>query len=392
MPEYCVQETKEGDYSMRQPFWKLNFGLLLVVLALLCVVLFDKIHLPHPTPIAPSEGQLQTITQKVESVDVSKICLHDLFNTYISRTVPEQEKTDYVKPAPPPPEAIVITPPPVEQPQFLDPLPLTLTGVFMFNDETKDRAVILNTKTNEEATYKIGDEIEDAQLVKIFSQKVLFVRSNGQQEVIYLSQDIANNEMKKNFKTTWDHISKKIDSNHYVIDKQEFINEITTISNLIDRFNLATAYKQGKSIGIKIGSLEENGLASAFGFNSGDIVTHVNHEPVATTNERMDVFKKLKDLPNSGTITIEFLRNEQPTTLTLTLGTIVPSQQSVSKQEPKNVTLQKERETREQQLALLKQREQFAPTAREIRFKERENVIRHQRALESRRPHTRTST
>jgi len=387
MPEYCDQETKEGDYSMRQPFWKLNFGLLVVVLVLLCVALFYKVHLQRPEPITPSEIPAQTISQKIESIDTSKIYKNDLFNTYIGQAAAEPEKPDYVKPVPLPPEPVIVSPPPIEPPQFLDPLPITLTGVFMLNDDTKNRAIILNTKTNEEVTYKIGDEIEDAQLVKIFAQKVLLIRSNGQQEIIYLSQDTATTETKKFTKKDWKSVVKKVGTNQYLLDKQEFVDEIGTLAHFIDNFNLATAYKQGKSIGIKIGRLEETSMAPVFGFNPGDIITKINNMPVLTTDDRLAVYKALGALEEESSVTIELLRNEQPVITTIKLGMITPAQLSISKSDVQKPSLQKEKSEREEQLAILKQREKFAPTLRDIRYKEKENVIRHQRAAESRRHH-----
>ena len=41
---------------------------------------------------------------------------------------------------------------------------------------------------------KTGDVIEDAQLMRIFSNKVVLVRSNGQQEVLYLREKDAKTD------------------------------------------------------------------------------------------------------------------------------------------------------------------------------------------------------
>ena len=180
MPEYCGQETKEGEHFMQQPFWKLNFGLFLTVCALLAAMFFYKVPTRRPISIEPAEMSDHALAQKTAPVDLEKIYRNDLFRTIFKGAPLQSEKEAIIRPVPPPPQPEIVPPPPVEKPQFLDPLPLTLTGVFMLNDEAKNRAIILNTKTNEETTYKVGDEVKDAQIVAIFPNKVLLVRSNGQ--------------------------------------------------------------------------------------------------------------------------------------------------------------------------------------------------------------------
>ncbi len=49
----------------------------------------------------------------------------------------------------------------------------------------------MDTRTNKESSYKVGDMIEDAQLIRIFSNKVILMRANGQQEVLYLREKDA---------------------------------------------------------------------------------------------------------------------------------------------------------------------------------------------------------
>lgn len=383
MPEYCDQETKEGEYSMQQPFWKLNLGLLLVVSSLLAVMFFYKVHLQRPVPIITEKATEQDFIKKPE-IDLTKIYRNDLFNTRISEKTPSEKRTE-AQPIPPPPQPIKVPPPPVELPKFLDPLPITLTGIFMLNDEAKNRAIIVNNKTKEEKTYKIGDEIEDAQIIAIFPEKVLLVRSNGQQEMIYLRQDTANAEARKITQKDWSRVVKKIQANEFLIDRQEFANEMETLSNFVDTFNLATAYKQGKSIGVKIGKFESLSLASVLGFIPGDIVISINKLPLKTTDERLHVYKEITKLDNNAAITVEYLRNQQTLNIVITMGNIIPQYTSITKTEIKKTVAQQEQEDKERQITLLKQREKFAPTLRDIQRQEKQNIIRHHRTAENRK-------
>ena len=317
---------------------------------------------------------------KNPDIDLKKIYENDLFDTYKPEVAPPK-KPDYAKPIPTPPEPVSIPAPKVEEPKFLDPLPITLTGIFMLNDETLNRAIIIDNKSKEEITYKNGDEIEDAQLVKIFSNKVLLIRSNGQQEILYLNQEDAKFDELAFSKKDWSHVVKKTDQFEYRIDKEEFAYEVKSLSNIIDLFNLTTAYKQGKSIGAKIGQIDEASIAYEMGFKSGDIITKINKLPATTTTERLAIYKEISKLPDNSSLDIEILRNNSPEKITLTFGTIKPRIEVPSilpKKEPGTQTSVTERyiddKVEEEKRKILRTKEKFAPTLQEIQLKEKANL------------------
>jgi len=96
------------------------------------------------------------------------------------------------------------------KPKFLDPLDITLKGIIVLvHNDSKNRAIIADNKTNKELTYKVGSAIEDAQLIRILSNKVIFLRSNGQQEVLYLREKDAELDPVYTIIDNWDGIIQK---------------------------------------------------------------------------------------------------------------------------------------------------------------------------------------
>src|SRR3989339_92292 len=371
---------------MRHPVWILNLSVLILLFTFLVFITLYKVQLQRPSSIVPSEITSRVI-QKYEVIDPSKIYEYDLFNTY-KLEIAQPKKPDYVKPVPPPPAPIQVPSPKSEQPKFLDPLPITLTGIFMLHDDSRNRAIIMDNKSKIEVTYKIGDEIEDAQLVKIFSNKILLIRSNGQQEILYLRQEDATADETTITKKDWSHIVKKTNQSEYLIDKQEFAYETKSLSNVIDLFDLTTAYKQGKSIGTKVGQIEESSLAAAIGFKPGDIITHIADLPATSTSERLQIYKKITPLPENSTFNINVIRRENPTIIKIKIGTIKPFPTTpplLPKKEPQKLLTKTEKYIDEQQeadkLKILKTKEKFAPTLQEIRLKEKENILKHQKAV-----------
>lgn len=344
-----------------------------------------KVQLQQPYSIIPDEIISKLPIQKIEPFDSSKIYEYDLFNTY-KLEIAKPEKPDYVKAVPPPPLPIETPLPKIEQPKFLDPLPITLTGVFMLHDDALNRAIIMDNKSKAETTYKIGDEIEDAQLVKIFSNKILLIRSNGQQEMLYLRQEDATADEMISEKKDWSHVVKKTAEAEYFVDKQEFAYEVKSLGNIIDLFNLTTAYKHGKSIGTKIGPIEVNSLASNIGFKSGDIITMIADLPATTTAERLQIYKHVTQLPNDSTFHINIIRREKSDIIKIKVGIIKPVPTIpplLPTKEPQKLLTKIEKYFGDQQEAdkikILQTKEKFAPTLQEIRLKERENILKHQK-------------
>ena len=371
--------------TMRHPVWILNLSTLLLFFTFLLFISLYKVRLQRPVSITPDDFATQLPSKKSETIDLAQIYQeNDLFNTYKSE-IPQPKKPDYVKPIPTPPQPVVVPAQKIEPPKFLDPLPITLTGIFMFHDDSINRAIIMDNKSKKEISYKIGDEIEDAQLVKIFSNKVLLIRSNGQQEMLYLRQEDATKDELTQDKKDWSHIIKKMKESEFLIDRQEFIYEIKSLSNLIDLFDLTTAFKQGASIGAKVGDIEEGSLPAILGFKEGDIITKIADLPATNTTERLQIYKKVSSLPLESTITIEGTSGNTPFNKKIKISTIKPLPETppvLPKKEPTQPVTRTEKffddKLEQEKIKILKTKEKFAPTLEEIRLKELENIKKHQ--------------
>ena len=89
-------------------------------------------------------------------MNISKIYEDDLFGTYQKELPTIEEEPNITVPEPPPSQIKV---PEEPKPQFLDPLAITLKELLsLFDDDQRNRAIIADNKTNQEATYKVGDK------------------------------------------------------------------------------------------------------------------------------------------------------------------------------------------------------------------------------------------
>jgi type II secretory pathway component PulC len=369
--------SKKG-ILMKHPFWLVNSTLLLFFFAALLFAFFSW----QPTPIRVSfepREELKPVKKELAKIDLSKIYTNDLFNTYV-QPLPIPKEPDYTKPLPQPPmpkpPAIPATPPI----KFLEPLKINLRGIIVATDERMNIAVIEDAKTTLAKNYKIGDMLEDAQLIRILKNKIILIRSNGQQETLYVTQHDAELEQLLLPINNWSSVIKKVSETKYNIDPELFVEKIRNLAQFIDALNLITVYRQGESIGCRVGKLENNSLGIALGLMQGDIIQSINNIPLTTTDNRFEIYKSILGMVPIGSFTAVILRKNQPLTITYTLNKIDALSEVETSTAIKPIIIKPDEKSPEQiereQKKILEEKYRFAPTAEELQKKEKQDMLK----------------
>jgi general secretion pathway protein C len=357
---------------MKHPFWIVNLGLLSVLLCVLLFITLSRITVPGRKSIDPTYYAPQK-EHKV-AINIQKIFENDLFGTYI-KELPKLHNLDLIIPFPAPPVPQKIVAPKIIEPEFLDPVHISLMGIIVVgSNDTKNRAIIQDDKTKQENTYKVGDIIQDAQIIRIFKNKIILLRLNGQQEILYLREQDAKSDILYSNEREWDNVIRKINDFNYLISPENFVDQVHTISQFIEMLNTTTAYQQGKSIGLRIGQLTQQSLGIAMGLQKGDIVTHVNSIPTETTDERLAIYKNIISLPLDHTITIRLIRKNREIIISYTLNNFIKPHQDLSP-----LPAQKQQQAflfHQDHLNNKKQHYAFAPTVNKIRDIDHKSIVR----------------
>jgi type II secretory pathway component PulC len=357
---------------MRHPLWILNSTLFFFVIAAGFFIVFSRQQAPDWESLEPSTDTHHA-KNKSSEVNISKIYEYDLFDTYEKPLTPV-EAPSYTLPLPEPPQPHEVEIPQEPQPQFLDPLKITLKGIIaVVNDDTKNRAIITDNKTHHETIYKVGDTLEDAQLIKIFNKKIVFLRANGQQEVVYLRQKDAQHDPIYATIDGWKGITQKVAENHYLVSIKEVARRVTSLAHFIDLLEITTVYEKGRSIGCRIGIISKDSLGAELGFEPHDIIVKVNDIAVNDSQDRLAVYKKIVAMQTKDTIIVQLFRKQRPLTLSFTLAHDL---QEPSVASPTHVTPVVSEQVAQEQLKTLQERHKLAPTVREIRMQERENMLK----------------
>jgi type II secretory pathway component PulC len=362
---------------MKPPFWVVNSALLILIALSLGLTRLLEVRIPSREDIEPVK-YTKIKREQALSINIASIYEHDPFGTY-RKEKPKPVVGDLSMPLPEPPRPISQTLPEQPKPQFLDPLDITLRGIIVIaSDPSKNSAIVSDNKTKKESIFKVGDTFEDAMLIKIFSNKVIFLRSNGQQEVLYLrEQDAKTDPAYVAGGGDWEPVADRIGDNLYVVNPKEFIQRVQTLAQFIDMLGLTTAYKNGKSIGSRVGQLAENSFGRRIGLATGDIITSVDDISTAQAEDRMKIFQHIVYETPAREIPIRIMRKGQELTLDIIIRDFSTQEQKeaqgVPAPEEDLPSLQKLQE--HERLNILKEKYKFAPTLRDIREQERRNMI-----------------
>ena len=361
---------------MKHPIWIVNSTLLVLLLCALVFVLFSHVSLPEREDIEPSYYSTVKKEKKLQ-INIGQIYNADLFGTVAAIEAAEQKEKPF--PLPPEPQAAEI--PELPQPQFLDPLDISLKGIFVVStDSTKNRTIIADNKTKKEATYKIGDAIGDAQLMRIFGNKIILLRSNGQQEVLFLREQDAKMDGGYAAINEWDIVVQPMNNRLYMVDPQAFALAVPDLGQFIEMLHLITAYKQGVSIGVRVGTLEENSLGTALGLQAGDIITAIDGIPATSMDERLKIYESVLSKRQNEKISVSLLRNKEETTIDYLLKEILPQGANPDTAESQAHIQELEQKEKEN---IVKQKYQFAPTLEDIRKRERAMMLEKGQAPQS---------
>lgn len=310
---------------MQSPVWILNSSLAILFIINLGFILFSQVSIPKRFKIEPT-ASVQNINRKEPSkVDCTRIHTDDLFATSAPKIeVPQEEEKNKILqiPEPPSPKSMPYLEEP--KPQFLEPLPLKLKGVIVSTQDRVSQAIIANTKSGKEELFSNGDKIEDAYILRILPNKVILIRSNGQQESLFITTADAQTEIVNLKGSSWSSIVNVISENEFIVDPESFISQITNLAQFIDVLDLATVFKRGKSLGCRIGRISSNSIGDSLGLKAGDIITKINGVEPTDTNNRIEIYNKIKTLRIGDKILVDVYRNGKIITIKYFLQLIEP--------------------------------------------------------------------
>ncbi len=364
---------------MRYPFWVLNSSLLgLFVISILFIALTQQTPSLKATAKVKKHAPVLPTKPLVYTGSINTIYENDLFGTYYEKNTPtEPNYQEAALPLPPIASAASIPTEPTIP--FLPPLQVTLKGIMVLSDESNNKAIIADNQTQKEENYKVGDHIEDAQIIRIIGNKVILVRSNGQIETLYLNEkDLISDPQFAATNRDWDTIIKTTKENYFVIDPHSFVQVVPTVAQCIDMLDLTTVYHKGQSVGCRVGQAGHESLGQALGFEEHDIIISVAGLPTTSTQDRLAIYEKLIKYPFGQPFMVKIERNGQTIRLSYEFGSFLhesTDEQELEKEYPGIIQGPTPEEIEQEKIKILKEKYKFAKTTQDLLIEQQRKMI-----------------
>lgn len=372
---------------MRQPLWAINSSLLL-----LCVVgqlVFFLLYTPIPRRVSLEPDTIHMPEKKIGAVVSIKNIYeqNDLFGTYVQpipRIAPTVEPT--VPPIPDAPAAIPLKIPIEPEKVFIAPLAVNLKGVmYSYDKPDQSLAIIEFQDSKEEINYRVGQLINDAQILKMYPNKVIVVRSNGQQETLFLREDEAGKDLAIETAKEISGIAVTLKNGYYHIPVEKFVTYVKSLGQFIDLLGLTTVYQKGKSIGCRVGKADKDSLGIKLGFIRDDIIQQVDGLPVTDISSRVLVFDHVVQKKAGDSITARIDRGGK--TIELKYVLVKTDQESSAGVLPASKPGQKVPvvdgqmvyNLEEERKKILEQKVKLAPTTQQLQIEERRKMFEARR-------------
>ncbi|MCX8083022.1 MAG: hypothetical protein N3D17_06490 [bacterium] len=257
--------------------------------------------------------------------DYSIILKKNIFAEPPPKPQPVIEKTPIIKPAPPPSLSSLID----------------LLGI-VYLSEGGSFVILKDKKINEEIFLKEGEVIENAQVVRIEENAVVFLY-DGKEEKFSLKQEGGDgmllsitpevsvkvdenteNNLKKDDDGTVARIVNPSETTvpeftePVFVELKTALNEIKNDKELFKKVNVTPKLNSGKIDGFEVNNLPPDSLPYKYGLRDGDIVRRVNGIFIDSISKGFSVANQII---KEGTeiVTVEVIRNNSPLVLTFRL-------------------------------------------------------------------------
>ncbi|MBT4594912.1 hypothetical protein HOD08_03470 [bacterium] len=301
---------------MRQPLWVLNWALLTMFIF---STLANHLLRQEPPKLRPRIASTDDAATASKAAPVEQIYGHrDIFGLF-SQPSSVAQKNSLVLPIPsfnaPTPQNA----PALEAPKFLPPLGIGLNGIILSSRENESIAMIAD-ESGKEKLHHFGDTIKDGTIIKIAQNRIVILRSNGQQETVFLRKIAVLPGAEE--KPLIDTIVKKLKDTAYNIDLSRFPELVPSLGSFMEELSLSPEFDSGTMIGIKVGSIGVNSLGEKIGLQKDDIISTINNISLTSAQGRIQAYEAVKKSTDKNYVAAQITRDGQPLLITYKLGSI----------------------------------------------------------------------
>lgn len=222
------------------------------------------------------------------------------------------------------PKGVEVKPPPVApQPIEETQLKLKLAGTVV-GEQNQYYAIIEDlTQRGSQALYQVGDTIQEARIAEILPKCVVFDKRGNYERLCFPREDPSGNGQQPGTHTSSllaptdsasdDEDIVQVDNATWRVSRELMQEHFANPVMLSSQARVTPYIVQGEQQGFRLSRLQPNSLLQKIGLQHGDVLQKVNGQGITSTGDVLQAYQQLQQV---GTVRLEILRRNRPTTLT----------------------------------------------------------------------------
>jgi len=207
-------------------------------------------------------------------------------------------------------------------------LDIRLRGTIISPQSNQSYAILETIKTRQQDLYRIGDQIDGAELVQVAPEEI-HLRRDGIMEKLKIvdtkstsnARSVLRNPQQRQAprtapKTETSKIAQAVGRNRFIVNREVLNQDITDLYSLMSQVHVQPFLKNNQPHGFRVSSIRPNGIFYQLGIRNNDVVVQLNGVAVRQPDDIMGLYRQIQELD---TVTVEVERRGRPLTLTYSL-------------------------------------------------------------------------
>ncbi len=182
----------------------------------------------------------------------------------------------------------------MQQPLQQTSLNLTLKGI-LADSGSDNRLALIAVGDNKEKVYRVEDQIEAAEIIRIEARRVI-IRRNGMTEALDL--EVKRLSANTTRTSTPDRISfsngiRMLGDNEWTMSRSTLKQQLNNLPALLQQATAVPYIEDGEPAGFRIVDLQQGSVFQQLGIQQNDIIYSVNGAAIRTIEEALNAYRNL---------------------------------------------------------------------------------------------------
>jgi general secretion pathway protein C len=171
-------------------------------------------------------------------------------------------------------------------------------------------AIIEDDAKKAQQLYRIGDTLQGRTLARVEWDRVMLKGPRGE-ETLTIVEPSGKASAPAPASGGASGIQQRGDTD-FVVDRSEVDKQMENLNQLFTQIRAVPHFQDGKAAGFRLFAIRQDSIFEKLGLKNGDVVTRINGNDLSDPARAMSLIQELR---NEGRITVDVMRNRQPSTL-----------------------------------------------------------------------------